>query len=144
GHDLAPLVSLLPPDGPTRLSDLTSVRWAVRADERHGYLFVNNYQRFAALGEKPDVQFKIELADGPLLIPETGTITIPSGAYFLWPFNMDLGGVLLRYATAEPLCHLKDQDGRPVYVFFAAHGIELGRASCRDGEEAAMARACGD
>lgn len=124
GHDLAPLVSLLPPDGPTRLSDLTSVRWAVRADERHGYLFVNNYQRFAALGEKPDVQFKIELADGPLLIPETGTITIPSGAYFLWPFNMDLGGVLLRYATAEPLCRLEDQDGRPVYVFFAAHGIE--------------------
>ncbi len=48
GHDLAPLVSLLPPDGPTRLSDLTSVRWAVRADERPRLPFVNNYQRFAA------------------------------------------------------------------------------------------------
>ncbi len=47
---------------------------------------------------------------------------VPSGAYFIWPVNLDVGGALLKYSTAQLVTRLTPPDG-PVYVFFAVPGI---------------------
>jgi hypothetical protein len=44
-------------------------------------------------------------------------VTIPADDFFIWPFNLDLGGVKLIYATAQPIC--KIDDGNVRTVFFA-------------------------
>src|SRR5205085_1215054 len=47
---------------------------------------------------------------------------IPSGAYFIWPINMDLSGPRLVYATAQPITRIAAA-GVPIYVFGAQKGI---------------------
>jgi hypothetical protein len=56
-----------------------------------------------------------------MLVP-AHPVDIPANSYFIWPLNMDLDGVRLRYSTAQPFCRIAS--GRTVmYVFFALPGI---------------------
>lgn len=118
GADLATLPATLPDQLPEGLEDTRTVRWSVRSDGTRGYLFVNNYQRLRPAGEKANVRFDIQLREGSMKIP-AAPVTIPQGASFIWPFNMNLNGATLRHATAQPLCRV----GNTV-VFFAINGIE--------------------
>jgi len=52
-------------------------------------------------------------------VPRAPT-NIPADAYAIWPVNLDLNGVVLRYATAQLLCHLNKP---ATYVFFALPGV---------------------
>jgi beta-galactosidase len=122
GDQLAPFPTLLPASTPTSLDDSQTLRWSVRSDGRTGFLFINNYQRIETLPDKDSVQFRIVLAEETITIPET-PVTIPSGAYTIWPINLDLNGVLLKYATAQPICNIDLPDG-PLTVFIAVPGIE--------------------
>ena len=117
GRGLAPQPALLPDQRPTGLDDKETLRWSVRSDGKHGFIFVNNYQHIEALPAHDNVQFQVRLAGGVLPVP-TAPITIPAGAYFIWPFNFPLGGAMLTYATAQPLCRVAD-----LFVFFAPDGI---------------------
>ena len=65
---------------------------------------------------KADVQFKLNLPGGELVFP-TKPVTIPADEFFIWPFNLDLGGAKLIYATAQPVC--KTDDGNVQTFFFA-------------------------
>ena len=95
----------------------TRLRWAVRSDGHSGFVFVNNYQRLEPLPAKTNVQFTINLPGGSLTFPET-PVTIPSGARFIWPFNLDLGkGIQLKWATAQPITAIDVGNVRT--VFFA-------------------------
>jgi hypothetical protein len=91
------------------------VRWAVRTDGNAGFLFVNNYQRLQPMPAKDAVQFQIRLAHGALLIPAR-PITLPADQSFFFPFNLNLGAANLTYATAQPICQLKQ--GTTTYTFF--------------------------
>jgi len=119
-HDFGAPLAQMPPTLPELLpagkSDLTTLRWVVRSDGESGFLFVNNYQRLQPLSAKRDVQFRLQLPGGELLVPDR-PLTIPANAFFFWPFNFDLGGVKLIYATAQPLCAI--DDGTVRTVFFA-------------------------
>jgi len=77
---------------------------------------VNNYQRLQPLPAKTNVQFSLRLPNGNLVFPPT-PVTIPPAAFFAWPFNLDLGGATLIYATAQPVC--KIGHGGAQSVFFA-------------------------
>ncbi|MFV0337701.1 MAG: hypothetical protein ACK5LK_05600 [Chthoniobacterales bacterium] len=103
---------------PTDLDDSSTLRWSVRSDGEHGFLFINNYQRIEALSKKKDVQFALKLKNKTLVLPAT-PIDIPAQSYCFWPFNMNLNGALLVYATAQPLCRIGD-----IFVFFACDGID--------------------
>ena len=116
GAPLAQMPATLPDSRPTHKTDLDTLRWAVRSDGSSGYLFVNNYQRLQPLSAKTDVQFKLNLPGGESVFPEK-PVTIPADAFFFWPFNLDLGGVKLIYATAQPIC--KMDSGNVRTVFFA-------------------------
>jgi hypothetical protein len=69
-------------------------------------------------GDKPGARFEIKLRGGSLTMP-SAPVNIPCGASFFWPFEMNLNGAVLRYATAQPLCRIGS-----TMVFFAIDGIE--------------------
>ena len=102
------------PSGP---SDFSILRASVRMDGQRGFLFVNNYIRERELPSRPGAQFEIRVPGKTLLVPAT-PITIPANSYFYWPVNLDLDGVTLRYATAQPI--LKIRSGGETYAFFKA------------------------
>ncbi|MGC0333827.1 beta-galactosidase [Streptomyces sp. SAI-170] len=122
GDRIAPLASVLPERQPAGQSDRDTLRWAVRADGTSGFLFVNNHQPHEPLPAHPEVSFTVEFADAPALTLPSTPVTVPQGAYFCWPLRLDVAGVRLDWATAQPVCRL-DDDGRTVLVLAATDGI---------------------
>jgi hypothetical protein len=94
----------------------------VRSDGRSGFLFVNNYQRLEHMPDKPNTQFHIDLPVERITIPSKPT-TIPANSFFYWPFNLDLHGVKLIYATAQPIRRTLDPDGGLTAVFAEVPGM---------------------
>ena len=122
GAGLALMSPYFPDKQPGHLNDTQTLRWCVRSKGSSGFLFFNNHLRFEKLPPKEGVQFKLRLKDGECLLPGS-PITIPSGAYGMWPVHMDCSGVRLIYATAQPICKL--DDGTAHWFFFSAiDGIE--------------------
>jgi hypothetical protein len=123
GHAVAPMESVLPGRRPAAQDDRETLRWAVRSDGTSGFLFVNNHQPHEPLPDHPDTSFTVEFPDstGELTLPST-PVTVPRGAYFCWPLRLDVAGLRLEWATAQPVCTV-DVDGRTVLVLAATDGI---------------------
>ncbi|MDX3518419.1 beta-galactosidase [Streptomyces scabiei] len=125
GPLLAPMASVLPELQPTGQDDRDTLRWAVRGDDRSGFLFVNNHQPHEPLPDHPETTFTVEFPDGPegaLSLPSR-PVTIPRGACFCWPLRLDIAGLRLEWATAQPVCTVDDGRGRTVLVLAATDGI---------------------
>lgn len=116
GTALTQMPATLPDVRPSGKDDLDTLRWSARSDGNSGYVFVNNYQRLQSLPVKNDVQFQLNLPSGKLIFPAS-PVTIPANKFFFWPFNLDLGGVKLIYATAQPVCRI--MDGTTNIFYFA-------------------------
>lgn len=123
GADLTAMTTALPDRRPAGRDDTTTLRWAVRSDGRRGFVFVNNYERGRRLPPKTGVQFAIGLADGSALAFPTAPVTVPEGAIFWWPFNIDVGGVTVTAATAMPFSHVVEANGTKTVFFAATPGI---------------------
>ncbi|MEI6950002.1 beta-galactosidase [Paraflavisolibacter sp. H34] len=122
GDRLAPTYASFPDQKPSGPDDINTLRWAVRADDQgRGFVFINNYQRQVATTSQKDVQLLMKLKDGNILGLPENEVSIKTGVQAIWPFNFDLGGALLQYATAQPLCKLEGAE--PLYVFFAPDGL---------------------
>lgn len=121
GSELTSMNAFFPNDEEMNFRQDSLLRWAVRSNGQSGYLFVNNYHRLKPLTPKNEVQFTIGLPEGDLTFPEE-PLTIPSGASFFMPFNMDLNGSKLHWATAQPIAHLNNGK-EDVYVFTSIEGI---------------------
>lgn len=91
--------------------DLLSLRYAMRTDGKGGFVFVNHYQRLA---KTEDVHNAV-IDTGAVQFPK---IDISGDVSFIMPFNMNLSGNMLEYATAQPLCKMGD-----TYFFAAIDGI---------------------
>ncbi|MFZ0322093.1 MAG: beta-galactosidase, partial [Candidatus Sulfotelmatobacter sp.] len=121
GPELAPMAVHAPANLPAGSSDTSTVRIAARTLGDSGFLFLDNHVRGLAMPAHKNVQIRLQLPSGPMLIP-SHPIDVPTGSYFVWPVNMDLDGLRLRYSTAQPFCRVVR--GRTVlYVFFALPGI---------------------
>lgn len=111
GHILAPMEAVdaqIMPD----MSDVSKLRCAMRTDGKSGFVFVNHHQRHAVL----------EDIEGAVI--DTGAVEFPpidvkGKISFFMPFNLELCGVRIDYATAQPLC----MDGNTVF-FAAIPGID--------------------
>jgi beta-galactosidase len=121
GPDLAPMGSFFPDAMPGSLADDATLRWAVRSDGHRGFIFINNYERGAVMPEHAGTQFMLKLAEGVQAVPPE-PVDIPSGAYMIWPVNLDMNGTVLKSSTAQLLCRL---DGKmPTFVFFEIPGVK--------------------
>jgi hypothetical protein len=119
GAALAPMTPYFPDVRPRGKDDILTPRVAARIQNDHGFLFINNHERGRQLVAHKDFQVKLKLPSGVLHVPRAPT-TVPADAYAVWPVNLDLNGVVLRYATAQLLCKLREP---ATYVFFALPGI---------------------
>ena len=115
--ELAPAVAVAPRQQPSNPQDLTVLRASARLHGERGFLFVNNYVRERQMPAWPVTQFEINVAGKKMLAPAT-PFTVPANSYFIWPVNMDVDGVNLTYATAQPL--LKTKKAGETYIFFQA------------------------
>jgi hypothetical protein len=119
GSYLAPMHAAFPDVRPASMLDTDTPRVAARVQSDHGFVFVNNYARNLSLNPKRGLQLVLKTATETVEIPRR-PVDVPSGAYFLWPVNLDLKGALLKYATVQPLSRL---DAENTFFFFATPGI---------------------
>ncbi len=120
GDRLAPMTAHFPDKRPANNNDATTPRVTARTDGDHGFVFISNYERNYPLGDKKDFQVVLKLPGGEMKIPRQ-PVTIPDGAYAIWPVNLDLGGgVTLCQASAQLVTKLDDPD---IWVFFATPGV---------------------
>lgn len=117
GGMLAPMGTLLPDEAyKLQPEDTQTLRYSIRTDGHSGFLFVNNYQDHVAMPKHEGVRFTVELAGETLTFPRKKPLTVRSNASFFLPFNMDLSGVQLRSATAQPVT--LHQSGEVITYFF--------------------------
>ncbi len=93
-------------------NDTKSLRYGMRTDGKGGFVFINHYQRLRSLEDNRSV------------IIDTGIVKFPKidvcgDISFFMPFNMDINGHNLEYATAQPLCKVGDK-----YFFVEIPGIK--------------------
>ncbi|HEX7985107.1 MAG TPA: beta-galactosidase, partial [Duganella sp.] len=119
GARLAPMGVRRPALVPSGPGELKTPRFAVRSQGDSGFVFVNNHVRQYVMPSHEGVRFEVALPGHKQVVPST-PVTIADGDYFVWPFNLDLDGVLLRHATAQPLARI-DQGAQGVLYVFAAH-----------------------
>jgi beta-galactosidase len=117
GAELATMDAVLPAGGAADPADAGTLRAALRGAGDRGYLFVNNHVRHHPMPRFDGVRFRVEIAGSALELPER-PVDIPSGAYFVWPIGLRIGGAVLRYATVQPLTRW-DDEGHQTLVAFA-------------------------
>jgi len=123
GTELAPMQVHAPESTPDNPADFSIPRASVRSNGDSGFIFFNNYVRGYAMPVRRASQFEIRLPSGTLAVPRH-PIDLPSGSYFIWPFNAQLSGVTLRYSTAQMFTRIEDA-GLPTYYFEALPGIPV-------------------
>ena len=92
GELLAPMQASFPCEQDIKQRDDSHLRWSYRSAGNSGFVFVNNYERFAGLTAKKGVQFDV----CGVCFPQK-PMTVPSGTSCILPVNID--GI--RYATAQ-------------------------------------------
>lgn len=123
GSCLAPMVVRPPALQPSSASDLSVPRASIRIQRNSGFIFFNNYVRGYTMPARPAAQFQIHLPHGELIVPRQ-PVDLPSGSYFIWPFNLRLAGVTLRYSTAQLFARITDAKSTTIY-FEALPGIPV-------------------
>ncbi|WP_435748365.1 beta-galactosidase [Microbacterium sp. PMB16] len=87
--------------------DTTRLRHIGRFDERGGgFWFVNNRQRNIELPQRDDVQVEIVTASGVLTVPDR-PLTLPAGAFAVFPVRLRVGDAEVRWATLQPLARMR-------------------------------------
>ena len=119
GSRLAPMETVLP-EGASAIDprDTETLRFAVRTDGKSGFLFVNNFQDHLVLPPRKHDRVRLVTGNGAFdfdisLAPEENAIL---------PFGMDLDGIPLVQATAQPVLRTESA-GRILYVFLEPEGM---------------------
>jgi hypothetical protein len=120
GDKLVQEYPYFPDQKPSSPGDNSVLRFSVRAKDESGFVFISNFQRQLEMKDFGEVKFRIKLPGKELTFPRN-PVTIRKGLQAVLPFNMDLDGIKLNYATAQPLCRIEGKE--PLYVFFAPEGI---------------------
>ncbi len=123
GEYLAPMGVILPESQESLLvHDNTTLRYSVRSDRESGFVFMNNFQDHLPTQAIENIQFKLKTASGEVAIPEEGNLTLMPDENAILPFNLDMDGIKLNYATSQLLSFGGDPQNE-YYVFFTIPGI---------------------
>lgn len=108
------------PEGASWLDprDVDTLRYAVRTDGKRGFLFVNNYQDHVETFDHAEETVTLQLKDGDIAF----RFGIAAEENAILPFHLDLDGIDLIWATAQPVTRL-ERDGKVTYVFFVPEGM---------------------
>lgn len=90
-----------------------TLRYAVRTDGKRGFVFINNYQDHEITPDKKDETIILTLKDEIISFSD---ISIAGDENCIFPFHMDLCGMDLVSATAQPVTYVENE-GERTYVF---------------------------
>ena len=121
---LCPMKTILPQgaDGITP-QDNETLRYAVRTGNGSGFLFMNNFQDHWDMKDHKDISVGLRLKDEILRIPENGGLKLAAGTSCILPFNLNLGGITLKYSTAQMIAGIQTGQEK-VCFFFEPQGME--------------------
>jgi len=74
------------------------------------------------LKEQSDFSIHLGLGTEKIKIPEKGAISLGKGASCILPFNLDMGGVLLKYSTTQMIT-VSEYNNEMYYFFFMPDGM---------------------
>ncbi len=121
GDVLAPMAPRAPAQVPSEPGDLSIPRVSARVAGDSGFVFFNNYVRGASMPDRDGFQVELKLPSGMARIPAS-PMRLPSGAYGIWPVNLQLPGTMLRYSTAQ-LFKRVATNGETYFFFSALPGV---------------------
>lgn len=121
GSQLAPMETFAPSLVPAGPEDLGVARVAVRTNGKEGFLFFNNYVRDVAMPERKGFQVVVKLPSATLTLPDS-PLSLPNGAYGIWPFNLPIGSSTLCYATAQLFTRTHERT-ETTYYFVETPGV---------------------
>ncbi len=104
--------------------DSRTLRYAARVKGNSGFLFVNNYQDHVQMRRHEQVTFRVELGEETVTFPRHAPLAIADKLSAVFPLHLDLDGVMLQYATAQPITRIEDGSGVPHYFFFMPDGVD--------------------
>jgi hypothetical protein len=122
GEELAPMTVAVPEHAVTDERDTTNLRYVARISDNHGFVFLNNTQVRIPMPDKV-FRLKLKLRDETLLIPRN-PVTLKGDKNAIFPFNLDLNGILMKYATAQPLARF-DHNGKLFLFLYAVEGTDV-------------------
>ena len=103
--------------------DVKTLRYAARVRNGSGFIFINNYQDHVETIEQKDVSILLRLAREDIRIPQNGGLSLAKDCSCILPFNVNLDGVLLKYACAQLITKI-ECDGHQYYVFYTPKGMK--------------------
>ncbi len=123
GETLAPLPTVLP-EGNDALTPTTTdrLRYAARAAQGSGFLFLLNFQDHAPTQDLAGLQLEVRARKHTFRIPLRGDFVLKRNAHAILPINLALGAARLQSATVQPLTILRRPDATH-FVFFAVDGL---------------------
>lgn len=120
-EQLCDTVTVLP-EGSQEINpeDVDTLRYAIRIKNRSGFLFLNNYQDHCECKDKVNETITLELENEQIEIRD---ISLSAGEETILPFNLNVEGIRLIYAKAQPISVIKEC-GRNIYFFFVPEGMD--------------------
>lgn len=120
GETLAPMEAYFPmKDKAPKQGDDSYLRWTYRSNGDSAFVFVNNYERLQNLTDKKNVQFDV----CGVKFPQKG-ITIPARTMAIFPVNITVGDINIKYSTAQIISKTTGDDGRIRLYMQKINGIE--------------------
>lgn len=119
GEELAKMQTVLPENAEEIApEDLIPLRCAVRTDGKKGFLFINNFQDHRDMPDRQHEAVCLKTGEGEIGFD----ICLSSGENAVLPFYLDLSGICLIKATAQPVLKTRIA-GRTCYVFMVPEGM---------------------
>lgn len=121
GEDLCRMETVLP-EGASFINpkDLDTLRFALRTDGEKGFLFINNFQDHETTKPKQNEAVIIQSKDEEIVFDH---LDLAAEENCILPFHMDMDGILLKKATAQPITRI-EKDGEITYVFLKPDGMK--------------------
>jgi hypothetical protein len=124
-NDFGALLAPMSPHAPDRVpadpADMGPSRVSVRTSGDAGFIFLNNKVRGQQMPDRKRFQVELKLPSCVVRVPEK-PIDLPAGSYGIWPVNLVLPGVTLRYSTAQLFKRIAVGD-QTYYFFFTIPGV---------------------
>jgi hypothetical protein len=131
---LVPMQTFLPEKSGQINPDTTDIlRFGIRAGTNDdvqstskrtsGFIFINNYQDHVLMKDHDDLRITLNLYNEKITIPDRNTMAVNKDASMIFPFNMEMEGVILKYSTVQLLTKIQNNTD-VVYFFFEPDGIK--------------------
>jgi beta-galactosidase len=123
GSEFCTQTPFFPTKKQTSLFSMDTVKNSIRIKDNSGFIFLSNYQRHLDLPAVRNFQLQIANQGKVTVVPEKPT-TYPANSYCIWPYNLQMDTAVLKYATAQLLCKLENENSNS-FVFFSDEAAEF-------------------